>query len=45
MYKRHIKINHAGVAAVVGDQSPPSTSAQGRVQATRSPALDVELDD
>jgi len=30
---------------VVGDQSPPGTSAQGRVQAARCPALDAELDD
>lgn len=45
MYIRHIKINHAGVAAVVGDQSSPGTSPRGRVQATRSSALDVELDD
>jgi len=42
---RHIKINHTGVAAVVGDQSSPGTSAQGRVQAAQSSALDVELDD
>jgi len=45
LYIRHIEINHTGVAAVVGDQSPPGTSTLGRVQAARSPALDVELDD
>lgn len=42
---RYIKINHAGVAAVVGDQSSPGTSARGRVQTTWSSALNVELDD
>jgi len=29
---------------VAGNQSPPGTSARGRVRAARSPALDVELD-